>query len=327
MSFDVYLPFVASALFGIFGVRLSRWLRPAQATWLLSCGALVTAACTTCSLLLLAGALLGRFSVIASIGDWSATVFRRHDPVSVSVSVVAIAVLVVLFASTCRALTRHVRELVRSYRTCRCLPPSAGELVVVADDAFQVRALPGRPGRVVVSTKALSTLSAAERAAVLAHERSHLVHRHHLHRLAVAVAVAAAANPLLRAAPRATSLAVERWADEDASRVRTPEAVASALRQAARGREPALRIKALRKSRGHRGWLVLPIFAVSFVGLVLTSVEATRDAGQLAHRADVPASASGSASASASHQAKRPSWVEIVQGTWRTAERRIDDVR
>ena len=244
MSFDVYLPFIASVIFGTLGGHVARRLRPARATWLLTCGAVVTSACTTCSLLLLAWALLARLSVVASVGDWSTAVFRQHNPVNIGVSVAAVAVLVVVCTRTCRAMSRHIRELALSYRVCRCLPPSVGELVVVDDPEFHARAVPGRPGRIVVSKAAVTSLPAAERAAVLAHERSHLVHRHHLHRLAVALA--AAANPALRALPRAMSLNVERWADEDAARLCAPEAVASALCRAvvnrtATGRTPASR--------------------------------------------------------------------------------------
>jgi beta-lactamase regulating signal transducer with metallopeptidase domain len=62
----------------------------------------------------------------------------------------------------------------------------------------------------------LRALDPAERRVLLAHERSHLRHRHHLH---VQVAdIAAAANPLLRPAARAVRFTVERWADEDAAR-------------------------------------------------------------------------------------------------------------
>lgn len=312
MSFDVYLPFVASVVFAVLGVGIARRLRPAHATWLLTCGAIVTSACTMYSLLLLAWALLARFSAVASLGDWSAASFRQHNPVGVGVSVAAIAVLVIVCARTSRALVRHVRDLATSYRACRCLPASVGELVVVDDDGFHARALPGRPGRVMLSKAAVTTLSAAERTAVLAHERSHLLHRHHLHRLAVALA--AAANPLLRTVPRATSLAVERWADEDAAHVCPPETVAAALCRAVAARaaarraatavekvgslrvtspwqrrtDLARRVSALCRRSSRRGWLVFPVAVASLIALIFTSAEATSDANQLAHRSDVP---------------------------------------
>lgn len=295
MSVDVYLPFVAAAVVGVFGVRLAGRLRPAQATWLLTCGAVVTSACSMTSLLLLVWALLGRFSVAASIGDWSAALFRSRDPVSLGVSVTAAAVLAFVCLRTSRALARHTRSIARAHRTCRRLPAALGELVVVADDTVSACALPGRPARIVVSQRMLSALSASERAALFAHERSHLRHRHHWHR--IAVALAAAANPLLRAVPRATGYAVERWADDDAARRGGgSQAVAAALcRAIGQDRpptsDPARRLAALRGPAQRGGWLVVTLSLVSFLGLAFMSAEATADASQLARHADAPISA------------------------------------
>ena len=296
MSVDVYLPFVAAAAVGLFGVRLAGRLRPAQATWLLTCGAVVTSACSTTSLLLLVWALLGRFSVTASIGDWSAAVFRSPDPVSLGVSVTAAGVLAFVCLRTSRALARHIRSIARAHRTCRRLPASLGELVVVTDDTVSACALPGRPARIVVSQRMLSALSAPERTALFAHERSHLKHRHHLHR--IAVALAAAANPLLYAVPRATAYAVERWADDDAARCGAgSQAVTSAIcRAVGQDRPPrsdhARRLAALRGPAQRGGWVVVTLSLVSFLGLAFMSAEATADASQLAHHANAPSSTS-----------------------------------
>jgi beta-lactamase regulating signal transducer with metallopeptidase domain len=61
----------------------------------------------------------------------------------------------------------------------------------------------------------LRTLDAAERRVLLAHERSHLRHRHDRYRRLVGIA--ACLNPLLRAAVAAVDFLLERWADEDAA--------------------------------------------------------------------------------------------------------------
>jgi Zn-dependent protease with chaperone function len=86
---------------------------------------------------------------------------------------------------------------------------------VVDDPKPYALALPGSGGAVVASTRLLQILSARERRAVLAHERAHLAGRHHLF-LSV-LALAAAANPLMRPVRNAGSLALERWADEAAA--------------------------------------------------------------------------------------------------------------
>ena len=285
MSVDVYLPFVAAAAVGLFGVRISGRLRPAQATWLLTCGAVVTSACSTTSLLLLVWALLGRFSAAASIGNWSAALFRSRDPVSLGVSVTAAAILAFVCLRTSRALVRHIRSIAIAHQTCRRLPAALGELVVVTDDTISACALPGRPARIVVSHRILAALSAPERAALFAHERSHLKHRHHLHQ--IAVTLAAAANPLLSAVPRATAYAIERWADEDARTGAGSHTVTTALcRAVGHGSpprsEPARRLAALRGPVRRGGWVVVTLSLASFVGLALMSAEATADASQLA---------------------------------------------
>jgi Peptidase family M48 len=296
MTVDVYLPFLVAAIFGTLGVHVSRRLPPARATWLLSAGACITSACCMYSLSLLAWAMLGRFSVVASIGDWSTALFRRHDPVSVAVSIVAIGALVIASAQASYALLHRLRTLRCAYRACRQLPPGVGELVVVADGP-EACAVPGRPGRIVVSQRFLTSLSPTERTALLAHERSHLRHRHHLHQLVVGVA--ASTNPLLRAAPRATSDAVERWADADAVRLLcAPEAVASALRHASAANSRSStgatrRITSLQRtaqqarSKQRGGWSALLVSAAVLVGLLVMAVEETSDAAQLAHRCDV----------------------------------------
>ncbi|MGW6744343.1 M56 family metallopeptidase [Streptomyces sp. NPDC055025] len=72
-------------------------------------------------------------------------------------------------------------------------------------------------GRVVVSTGMLDCLDTRERAALLAHERAHLIGGHH--RYLLAVRLAARANPLLRPLRAAVAYTTERWADEEAARV------------------------------------------------------------------------------------------------------------
>jgi beta-lactamase regulating signal transducer with metallopeptidase domain len=106
-----------------------------------------------------------------------------------------------------------VRVLIDARRECRSLP-AAGDLAVLDDPVPTAFALPGAPGRVVVSSGMLRALTAEERRALLAHERAHLRHRHHLFLLLFQLT--AAVNPLLRPLSRTGAFAVERWADEEA---------------------------------------------------------------------------------------------------------------
>jgi Zn-dependent protease with chaperone function len=110
-----------------------------------------------------------------------------------------------------------------------------GELVVVRSSAVLALTLPATrtsPGRILVSDRMLRALDAAERRVLLAHERSHLHHRHDRYRRLVGIA--ANLNPLLRPTVGAVDLLLERWADEDAAReVGSRDLTARALARAA----------------------------------------------------------------------------------------------
>ena len=91
-----------------------------------------------------------------------------------------------------------------AHRLAAALSATGGELVVLDDVDHQAYAVPGRPGRIVVSSGLLRALTAAERRGVLAHERAHLRHHHHVHHTAAQLAAAAtvgAAGPPTGAIP------------------------------------------------------------------------------------------------------------------------------
>jgi Zn-dependent protease with chaperone function len=87
----------------------------------------------------------------------------------------------------------------------------------VPGHALEAYALPGSPGRIVVSGRLLDALDDRGRAALLAHEHAHLAGRHHL--FTTVAHLAAAANPLLLPVARAVDYTVERWADERAAAI------------------------------------------------------------------------------------------------------------
>jgi Zn-dependent protease with chaperone function len=122
-----------------------------------------------------------------------------------------------------------------------CLAAPDG-FVIVDDPSPDAFVLPGRPGRVVVSTGMLDILDPGERAILLAHERTHLAEHHYAF---VALAqLGAAANPLLRPLAAAVAYTVERWADEQAAMVtddrrRVARTVGKAALASRRGRTRA----------------------------------------------------------------------------------------
>lgn len=231
MHLSVYLPFLFSALFGVAAPVLARRLPPAVGTWLLTVGGLIAAAGATASLALLGFTLVGQTPLLAARGRWSHTTLRHADPVPAPVALAAVTVLAVLTVCSAAAGSRRLIALRDAYRLAASFPSSGGELAVTDHPDRQAYAVPGRPGRIVVSTGLLRGLDAGERRAVLAHERAHLAHRHHLHH--TAAHLAAAANPLLRRLPSAVALSTERWADETAAATCRRDTVADALTRAA----------------------------------------------------------------------------------------------
>ena len=215
MRVDVYVPLVLSALIGLTGPWVARRLPPAQGTWLLSVGAATAALGSATTLGLLALTLVGQVPGVAVLGHWTVPALRRADPVGRPIAWVALACVLVVGVLAGTALVRRLRALAEAYLTCHRLPASSTPLLVLADVGMNAYAVPGWPGRVVVSRELLATLPAEHRRVVIAHERAHLEHHHHWH--ATVVTVAAALNPMLAMLPAAVRLSTERWADECAA--------------------------------------------------------------------------------------------------------------
>jgi Zn-dependent protease with chaperone function len=194
---------------------LAELLEPRAATWVLTMCALALAALSTAALGILAGAGVMRLSLAAWAGHWSASTVRAGDPVTSGEAALAGLLLVVAGYAAARMSWRRGRAVVAAGVEAACLP-GPDQVVVVDDPDPDAYALPGLPGRIVVSTGMLQVLDDADREAMLAHERAHLTGHHYA--FAAAAQLAAAANPLLRPMATAVGYTVERWADENAAR-------------------------------------------------------------------------------------------------------------
>ncbi|WP_248966249.1 M56 family metallopeptidase [Sphaerisporangium perillae] len=214
MRIAVYLPLLLPALAALAARPLADRLDPRLATWLLTVSAVALAAASSAALALLALAGLARIPLVDTVGNWSARVMQRDDPTALWVALIAGALLTAAAAAAARMFWRRARTLLAAAAEAACLP-GTGELVVTDDPAAEAFAVPGRPGRIVVSTGMLHALDHAERDILLAHERAHLAGRHYL--FTAATQLAAAANPLLRPLATAVAYTVERWADEHAA--------------------------------------------------------------------------------------------------------------
>ncbi|OLE30537.1 MAG: hypothetical protein AUG44_01010, partial [Actinobacteria bacterium 13_1_20CM_3_71_11] len=193
-------------------------LPPAAATRLLVPASLVVAASGVWVLIAVAFTWVAQFQVVSRYGDWSAEQVRAGTPFPTVIAVACCLLAVLALGRATVAGTRRVRVLLAVRQSCRHVG-EPGSLVVLDNDRPDAFATPGARGRIVVTTGLLRALTADERRALLAHEASHLRHRHAWWLLAAELAVAA--NPMLSSTVRAIGHAVERWADEDAARAVT----------------------------------------------------------------------------------------------------------
>ena len=230
------LPVLLSVVLGYAAPWLGRRAAPGTAARLLPVAALVLAASSVLSLAAVGVLVLARWDAVARVARLSAHALPwacHHLPAAVGLGPAAAAAL--LGGALVRAALTTTRDLAAARTWSRSLPAGPGGSRVSPDQRPQAVSVAGltprRPGTVVVSTGLLALLGPGELRAVLAHERSHLLRRHHASLVAVRLAVAA--DPLLRAVLSVVREAVEREADEDAAGVAGRRTVATALARTA----------------------------------------------------------------------------------------------
>ncbi|MGW1157485.1 M56 family metallopeptidase [Streptomyces sp. NPDC002513] len=238
----MYLPLLVSAVLALVAPWAGRRMPPRAGAWAMVCSAVVAAGTWLTELAILAFTAIGQVPLVAAQGPWSVSVLAAEDPVNRKVAAVCAGVVLIVLGSVTVASWRRGRALVGVWRECRHIA-AGGDLAVVDDPVPTAFAVLGMPGRVVVSSGMLRLLDAPERRALLAHERAHLRHRHHL--FSLVLHLAAVVNPLLRPLERAGAFAVERWADEDAAAVvadrpLVARAIARAALASSRARQAAL---------------------------------------------------------------------------------------
>jgi Zn-dependent protease with chaperone function len=214
MHLLAYLPLLLPLPAAWAARSLGERLEPRAATWLLAGSALALAVFSSAALAVLAAAGVVRLPLVALVGDWSASTVRSGDSVSKAEAVLAALLFGAAAWAALRMLWRRARALAAAAVEAACLPGPA-QIVVVADPAPEAYALPGLPGRVVVSTGMLGALEPGEREAMFAHESAHLTGHHYA--FVAVTQFAAAANPLLRPLAETVAYTVERWADERAA--------------------------------------------------------------------------------------------------------------
>jgi hypothetical protein len=192
----------------LFSLVAPRRLRPEVAARLLTLLSAVAAAAFIWMLALIALASIVQLHGVAErLASWCDTAVGQHRGTLSPLGAVALAGL--------SWIAYSVGRVMRRYHRVRAPHGEDRALVVVRSEVPSAFALPGRPGRIVVSSAMLHALDTGERRALLAHERAHLRCRHH--RYVRMTEVAAAVLPLLKPMNRRVCIATERWADEEAA--------------------------------------------------------------------------------------------------------------
>jgi len=208
-------PLLIAVVLHVWSEPLSNRLRPSVVVRAFSWIALAVALSTGLGLSVLAVLVCVQIEPLPSIGQWSVRTLRSGSGVPWAVGFVALLVVVWWLIAACVQAARSARTLWAAARLGSEFTPTSGDLVIVEDSALFAYTVAALEGPIVVSTAMLAALPPDERRVLLAHERSHLRHRHylylHLSRLA------AAANPLLVRTAGVVARGIEQWADEDAA--------------------------------------------------------------------------------------------------------------
>lgn len=165
-----------------------------------------------------------------------------------------LACLAAVLVRTARLRRRQLDAVAVLGRTDAVTPPGPALDVVLVDHPTPIAyCLPGRGHRVVLSTAALAVLDDAGLAAVLAHERAHLRHRHDLV-IAAATAFGRAFPyvPVFRHARDHVVRLVELAADDAAGRAADRLTVAGAILSLAHRPAPAPALAASGTATGQR---------------------------------------------------------------------------
>jgi hypothetical protein len=230
MTGAIAVVLAVSVLFAGTGPSLARALGPAAAVRLLVPASVVVAGCGVFVGAVVTFTGVAQLGEVAEVGRWSPGTLRALSPISATASMVAGLALLPIAGWACLFVARTVRALRETHRACHRLG-GTGVLVIVDSERLDAFTTPGLTGRIVVTTALLAALDADQRRALIAHERSHLTHRHPW--WTITADLAAAVSPLLRPTARAIRQACERWADEDAARVTSRRLVAATIAQAA----------------------------------------------------------------------------------------------
>jgi Zn-dependent protease with chaperone function len=285
MTAAVVLCLLLTGVFAVTAPAAGRRLPPAAAVRVLVVGSVLAAGAGAFALAAAAFVEVAQWGAVARWGEWSPAALRAGSELPPVVNV-GCGVLVVLAAGWALVVVvRRARALWAVRRSCAGLD-SADRVTVLDNTTPDAFTTPDILGRIVITTGLLRALTEPQQRAVLAHEHSHLIHRHSWWLLLADLA--AGVNPLLRPTATAIAHAIERWADEDAATavadrrlVATAVAAAAlARRHSSPGSSPAMaatgghvpqRVRALLSAPPRRR----PLLLAGVVALLVCTVGAT----------------------------------------------------
>jgi beta-lactamase regulating signal transducer with metallopeptidase domain len=188
----------------------------------------------------------GRRGLGHRVAEWLVNCWHHHDGGGTrwyALNAVLLGAALTAIYVAARRYRRTLAQRRRHHEALQFVVHASGEQddVCVLDHPLPVVYCVPAPTRpIVVSSGALDQLEDGELQAVLAHERAHLRHRHHVLLTVVdALAASLAWLPTFRAARRHLPLLLEMTADEIAARRWGRRAVAGALRKLTIAPRPA----------------------------------------------------------------------------------------
>ncbi|GAA2358370.1 peptidase M48 [Catellatospora methionotrophica] len=221
---------VAPVLVSITVRLLADRLPPGRAARVVAWSAAATAAASIANLTLFTLKAVAQLPVVGALFHWSAgIVYADTADVAWAPTLSAVLLATSVIPAVLKA-RRHRRVLAEARR----YSDGTATVLTIPDERPQAFAVPGRPGRIVVTTGMRAHLDDLQLDAVIAHERAHLDHNHH--RLVAMADIASAAHPALWWVARHVGYLVERAADEQAAQaVGSRRTVAQAIGRAALG--------------------------------------------------------------------------------------------
>jgi hypothetical protein len=204
ISVQLIAPLMIAAGVAIAATAAHRRLRPMVAAPLLTMTIAAVSFAVVPATLVIALGYLAHQPLFGGALAWCRDTLGLHATIPSWLGLPALSLVVLAVVRT--------RSVMRSWRRYRRLDPGRPE--VIESEALFAYTLPGRGGRIVLSTGLVGELAPEELAVVLAHESAHALHRHDRHVLVADLANAVV--PFVRPLQRRLVFVLERWADETA---------------------------------------------------------------------------------------------------------------